>query len=224
MKEGDVVVVDYVGRIKESGELFDTTKKEVAEEEDAVNERTEYKPIKIVVGAGMIVEGLDEALEDMEIGDSKEVEISPEMAFGKRKGNLIKTVSEKKFKDEEVNPYPGMRVTLDNRVGRVLSVNSGRVRVDLNHPLAGKTLHYKVEAKEMVTDEEEKVEAIVENYLGEDVEVEFEDKNAVVEIPKPLNKNIQEEVGGTIKEYTKMEDVEFKESGENEGEDKEAEQ
>lgn len=211
MKEGDVVEIEYIGRIKESGELFDTTKKEVAEEENAVNERAKYEPIRIVVGAEMVVEGLDEAMKDMEVGDRREVEVPPEKAFGPREGDLIRTFSEGKFKDEDMAPYPGMRVSIDGKMGRVLSVNSGRVRVDLNHPLAGRTLDYEIEIKDVVEDAEEKVAAIAGHYLGEDPKVDIKEDTAIVEVPGELREEIREEIEEKVMQYTEVEGIDFEE-------------
>ncbi len=211
MEEGDVVVIDYIGRIKESEELFDTTKREVAEEENAVNERAKYEPVKIVVGAEMVVEGLDEKLKELEVGDEREIEVPPEKAFGQREGDLIKTFSENKFKDQEMNPYPGMRVTVDEKVGRVLSVNSGRVRVDMNHPLSGRTLKYDLEIKEKIEDVEEKVKAVGSYYLGEEPEVEMEEGKATIEVPEEANDEILERLKEITEEFLEVEEISFNE-------------
>lgn len=220
MEEGDVVSLDYIGRIKESGELFDTTKREVAEEEDAVNERASYEPVKIIVGAEMVVEGLDERLKDLNVGDEKEVEVPPQKAFGKREGDLIKTFSENKFKDQEMNPYPGMRVTIDERVGRVISVNSGRVRVDMNHPLAGRTLKYSLEIKGKIEDKKQKVKAAGSYYLGEEPEVELDENEAVIEVPEEASDGILEKLEEKIKEFLEVEEVTFEEAEEDGDEEK----
>jgi len=225
MEDGDVVVIDYTGRIKESGELFDTTLKDVAEEEGAVNENAKYEPIKILIGGEMVVGGLEEAVRDMEVGEKRKIEVPPEKAFGGRDGDLIKTFSESKFKNQDMNPYPGMRVTLDGQVGRILSVNSGRVRVDLNHPLSGRTLDYEVEVKEKVEDPEEEVKAVVQHYLGEEVEVEVEDKEANVTIPEGINDDVVDQLRKKVLAIKDLEEAVFEEEDvdEPEKEDKESE-
>lgn len=224
MEEGDVVSIDYIGRIKESEELFDTTKLDVAEEENAVNERAKYDPIKVIVGADMVVEGLDEALKNIEVGESKEVEVPPTKGFGERKGDLIKTFSEKKFKDRDMSPYPGMRVTVDQQVGRISSVNSGRVRVDMNHPLAGRTLNYKVEVKDKIEGLENKVKAVSGYYLGDEPEVNIEEKKATIKVPEGAREKILDEIKEKAIEFLEIEGVDFEEVEEDEGKDKESEQ
>ncbi len=223
MEEGDVVEIDYTGRIKGSGELFDTTKLDVAKEEDAVNERAKYEPIKVIVGAGMVTEGLDDALKEMKVGGIKDVEVPPEKGFGERKGDLIKTFSEKKFKDQDMTPYPGMRVTIDQQVGRISSVNSGRVRVDMNHPLAGRTLDYSVEIKDKIEGIEDKVKAVSGYYLGEEPEIEIEEGKANIKVPQEARESILDEIKEKVTGFLEIEEINFEEVEDDEREDNESE-
>lgn len=216
MEEGDVVRINYVGRLKGSGELFDTTRKEVAAKEDAVNPNASYRPVPLIVGAGMVVEGLDQEVLELDVGERAEVTVPPEKAFGEREGDLIKTFSERKFKDQDMSPYPGMRINLDGKLGRILSVNSGRVRVDLNHPLAGKTLEYEVEVKEKVEGKKGKVKAVGEFYLGEEPEVKVEDGKATIEVNEKINEGIREELKNKVEEFLGLE-VNYEEVEEDEG-------
>lgn len=220
MEEGNVVSIDYTGRVKESDELFDTTILEVAEEENAVNDRAKYEPIKIIVGADMVVEGLDKELKKMDVGEKKEVEISPEKAFGERRGELIKTFSESKFKNQDMNPYPGMRVTVDQQVGRVLSVNSGRVRVDMNHPLAGRTLKYDIEIKEKIEGKEDKLKAVAGYYLGEEPDVDIKNDKTIIKVPREANEKILERIEEKVEEFLDINEISFEEVEEDEPEEK----
>lgn len=222
MKEGDFVTLDYIGRIKESGELFDTTKEDVAIEEDAHNPNANYEPITIIIGGEMVIEGLDDKLKEMEVGEENKFTIKPEKAFGERKGDLIKTFSEKKFKNQDMNPYPGMRVNLDGRMARVLSVNSGRVRVDMNHPLAGRTIEYEVDVKGKVEETEDKVRETGKYFFGEETEVKLnEEENSVtVHVDEEVHDHALEDFEEKIKKYTEIEEVNF-ETKENEEENDE---
>ncbi|MFB6216565.1 MAG: peptidylprolyl isomerase, partial [Candidatus Aenigmatarchaeota archaeon] len=209
----------YTGRIKESGELFDTTDEQKAKEEGAHNPNVDYGPVTIIVGSGMVMDGLDEKILDMEPDDEKEVVIPPEKAFGERKGDLIKTYSEKKFEDEDMTPHPGMRVSIDNKMGRVLSVNSGRVRVDLNHPLAGKTLEYNVKVEDIIDDEEEGIRKVMDFYLGGEGEVEIEEGTVKVTTHHEIQEQIREDIEDNLKNYLDVEEVEFEvEEGEHDHE------
>lgn len=210
MKKGDIVRVNYTGRIKESGELFDTTREEVAEEENAKNPKINYGEVPLILGAEKIVEGLDEVLLKMEVGEEREVEIPPEKGFGSRDPDLIKTVPEKEFEEEEITPVPGLTVGVDGRRGRILSVNSGRVKVDLNHPLSGRNLKYKIKVESKVEGENEKIKSIGEFYLGKKPEIERKGEKVKVFLEKDLPETIKEEIKSDIKEYVKnISEVEF---------------
>jgi len=217
MKAGSVVKISYTGRVKETGEVFDTTDESIARSEGAYNPRVKYGPVGVVVGDGHVIKGLDKALEEMESGEERELEIKPEDAFGERKGDLIQTFSEREFKKQNITPYPGMRITVNNMMGRVLSVNSGRVRVDFNHPLAGKVLVYKLKIEEEVTEDRDKCKVIASFYTGRDHDVEIKDgKVRIKGVPEPLRDRVSEE----IKRYVGVKDVEFEDEDEDKTEKK----
>ncbi|HIP89106.1 MAG TPA: peptidylprolyl isomerase [Thermococcus paralvinellae] len=191
--KGDVVRLHYIGRVKETGEIFDTTYEEVAKEAGIYSEKGIYGPVPIAIGAGHVLKGLDEKLEGLEVGKKYTIEIPPEKAFGKRDARLIKTFTLGQFRRQGIVPFPGLEVEIETEdgkklKGKVLSVSSGRVRVDFNHPLAGKTVVYDVEIVEKIEDPIEKVKALIELRLpmvdlskvkievGEkDVKVDFRD-------------------------------------------------
>ena len=84
LQKGDFVRIDYIGKIKESGKVFDTTMEEIAKEHGIYDEKIDFKPAPIVVGANHVIKGLDEALVGLEVGEKKIVEIPPEKGYGKR--------------------------------------------------------------------------------------------------------------------------------------------
>ncbi|USS41660.1 peptidylprolyl isomerase [Thermococcus aggregans] len=163
----DVIRLHYIGKIKETGEIFDTTYEDVAKEAGIYNENGIYGPVPIAVGAGHVIKGLDEALEGLEVGKKYTIEVPPEKAFGKRDPKLIKTFTIGQFRRQGIYPFPGLDVEIETESGRklkgrVISVSSGRVRVDFNHPYAGKTVVYEVEIVEKIEDPIEKVKALIE--------------------------------------------------------------
>ena len=212
MEKGDLVLIDYVGF--HDGEIFDLSNEERAKDEGLYNENMEFGPVPVLIGEGYVIEGLEEALEDIEVGESKELEIPSEKAYGKREMDNIQTYPEKEFKNQDVNVRPGDRIMVGNRQGKVLSRSSGRVRVDFNHPLSGKDLEYEVEILEKVEDDEEKARKIFDYRLGHG-EISFEDGKVVIdhdiddhdhEIPE----NVKEEIREEILEFTDFEEVEIK--------------
>jgi len=184
LQKGDFVRIDYVGKIKENGRVFDTTLKEVAEEHGIYDEKTEFKSAPIVVGANHVIKGLDEALIGLEVGERKVVEIPPEKGYGERDPKLVKIFPLKEFSRRGLKPHLGMRVEIDGKIGKVQSVGGGRVRVDLNYELAGKALEYEVIVKEKIKKLEEKIRLLLELHMPfanpSDHEIKIEDGKAVI--------------------------------------------
>jgi FKBP-type peptidyl-prolyl cis-trans isomerase 2 len=146
-----VLLVAYEGKDKETGKVFD----KVEEEE----------PYAIILGEDSLLPGLQEALEGMKEGEEKEVELPPEKAFGERKKELIYIIPEKEFKKRGIRPVPGLPIEADGRVGRVLAVGGGRVQVDFNHELAGRTVIYKIKVVSELKDPQEIAEALFRRYF-----------------------------------------------------------
>jgi len=92
MKNGDFIQIDYVGKIVESGEIFDLTKEDLAKEKGLHNPNFKYGPIPVIIGANFVVKGLDNGLKEMQVGDKKNITIKPEDAFGERDAQTNPTV------------------------------------------------------------------------------------------------------------------------------------
>lgn len=160
MKKGDMVKVSYTGMVE--GNLIETTDKGIAKKNDAYKEGKEYKPAVIVVGEGMVLPGLDRALEEMKVGEKKKLSLTAKDAFGERRSDMIRLVPMREFRAQKVNPFPGMVFEAEGRPARVQSVSGGRVRVDFNHPLAGKGVEYELEIEETAKTEDERVKYLLE--------------------------------------------------------------
>jgi FKBP-type peptidyl-prolyl cis-trans isomerase 2 len=212
MQKGDFVYISYVGRIKESGEIFDVTSEEIAKREGVYNPEIKYGDIPIIIGAGFVIPGLEEELEKMNVGEKKVVEIEPKKAFGERRDDLIRLIPEVEFKKQNIDVKVGDFVNVNGITGRVLSVNAGRVRVDFNHPLAGKALVYEVEIKKQVTETKEKIYAILKYFSNLDesiANVKIENGEAEIEIKglqiaNRVKENIIKTIFQWIKEINKI--------------------
>ncbi len=165
LREGDIVRVDYTG-VDEKGEVFDTTLEKKAIEAGIYNEKRQYKPLIAVIGEKNFFEKIDEKIRNAEEGKKFSVELEPKEAFGERNTEFIRMVPMRDFKARKLTPYPGMPVEINNLQGRVQTVSGGRVRVDFNHPLAGKKLKYEIEIKETITGREEKINALIEKFFS----------------------------------------------------------
>jgi peptidylprolyl isomerase len=117
------------------------------------------------------------------------LEIAPEDGFGSRTEKLIRLVPLNEFRKHNTDPIPGMVVEADNMRGKVMSVSGGRVKVDFNHPLSGKTLIYDIDIKSKIEDVEGKVRAIVKLYtqMDEKVNVATFEKEMEIELPPLIN-------------------------------------
>ncbi|MEM7813619.1 MAG: peptidylprolyl isomerase [Candidatus Aenigmatarchaeota archaeon] len=206
MNKGDFVRIDYVGRL-ESGEIFDLTDAELAKEEKIFNPRARYGPVPVIVGAGFVVPGLDKALSEMSVGERRDIVVKPEEGFGQRNAQLVRTVPGKLFKHE---PAPGQVVDFGGMRGRVQSVSAGRVRVDFNHPLAGKALKYSVDVREKIEGAEAQIGAILE-FFG--IKADIEIGGNVANIHARLPDRTKEKISALVLEYVKgIEKVNFVES------------
>ncbi len=209
MEKGDLVLVNYTG--KAEGNVFDTSVEETAKEKGLHQEGRDYSPIPVLIGENYVIEGFEEALLHMEVGEEQEVEIPSEKAYGERDSDMIETYPEREFKKQDVQVRVGEELMIGNKRGKVISKGSGRVKIDFNHPLSGKDLEYWMEVKDVVEDEEEMAEHIYSYRVGHgDIEIE----NGTVKIPKThshgdheheLPQNVLDEVSEEIEEYTDLE-------------------
>lgn len=190
METGSFIKISYTGRIKD-GKVFDTTDEEIAKKEDIYDEKRIYHPLPIVVGEKQVIEGLDKELKGMKVNESKTVEIPPEEAYGKRDLNLIRLVPMRTFKQQKINPIPGMPIELDGKLARIQTVAGGRVRVDFNHELAGKTLIFDVRIEEEAKTTEDRVKFLIERSFNssEKFEIKINEKCLEVTIPEEAYKD-----------------------------------
>lgn len=213
IKKGDFVQLRYVGRLKEDNRIFDTNDENAAKKEGIHNPKVNYKPFTVCVGQRDVVKGLDDALVGKEAGKKFSVDLKPDDAFGKKDPKFMQLVSASKFKENDMVPFPGMHLTINNTPGVVKTVSGGRILVDFNHPLAGKDVSYDVEVLSFVDNDSEKVKAIAEMHLGmQNPKVEVADGVAKIdhnfpeELAKPVEKAILERVPSLKKvEFKKKE-------------------
>jgi len=104
-------------------------------------------PLAILIGHGNIIPGLERAMEGHEAGDQFTVDVAAADAYGDKRDNLTQRVPKKHFNGQRLEP--GMQVVLNTNFGpravTIQKVGMSVVDVDLNHPMAGKDLHFDVE-------------------------------------------------------------------------------
>jgi FKBP-type peptidyl-prolyl cis-trans isomerase 2 len=165
LKEGSIIEIDYTGRAVLTGEVFESTVEKRAIETGIFNAKQKYEPMVVVVGEGDVLPGLDKALKEMAVGAEKKVLVKPADGWGERKPGNIAVVPLQQFKKEKMQPFPGLVVEINGRQGKVQSVSGGRVRIDFNHPLAGRDLEYELKVVKEISVPNEQVEALYKKYF-----------------------------------------------------------
>lgn len=158
--------VSFTGKELLNNEIFDTTNENVAKEQNIFNKGKKYGPMTIIIGEKELHQKIEEELLKMKKGEEKVVKLSPKAGFGEREADLVRIVPLKVFLDQKMNPVPGLVVQIGNNLAKVQSVSGGRVRIDFNHPLAGRDLEYIVKVEEEITDKRKIAEGIFEKYFS----------------------------------------------------------
>ncbi len=150
---GNSVTLEYTGRLDDDT-VFDTSREQVAAETglaEAQPER-EYEPLTVEVGAGAVIEGMDEGLVGLEAGETATLSIPPEKAYGEWSEKYVQ-----EFETDELRemlggqtPEEGAQLEAQNgQRGDVIHVDEDLVRVDFNPDLAGETLEFDIEILEV---------------------------------------------------------------------------
>ena len=165
LKKGDFILIDYTANVKETNEVFDTTNEETARKERLHKEGEIYEPKLIVIGENWMLKTLDESFTTMKLRKTATVEISSDKAFGARDPEKIRRVSLKQLTAKGINPGIGMRIEYGGKNAIIRSIGAGRVLLDFNPPLAGKTLVYDVTVKKKLRTKKEKISALIHRRI-----------------------------------------------------------
>ncbi len=164
-QKGDFVLINYTSRVKETGEIFDTTIEEVAKKEKLHKEGEIYETQLVVLGEGWVLKALDEALLNLEINKKVAVEIPPEKAFGNRDPEKVRLVPLRRLTARGITPKLGMQLEYEGKLATVRTMGAGRVQLDFNPPLAGKTLVYEINVEKKLETNNEKIAALVHRRI-----------------------------------------------------------
>lgn len=185
-KKNDFIEIRFTGYA--NGEIFDSN---VEEDLKKLHEKAEPQKLIVIIGQGMVVPGLDKALENKELEKEYEVSFSAKEGFGERKRNLIQVIPLKSFTEQKVSPVPGMVFTLNNNLVKIIAVSGARVTADFNNPLAGKELRYKFKIIRKVSDAKEKSETLFKLFFQFVPEFEIKENKTIVKLPKGLESLIE---------------------------------
>lgn len=136
-KEGSTVKVHYTGSF-EDGKVFDSSEGR--------------EPMQFTLGESKLIKGFESAVVGMKEGEEKTISLEPKDAYGERNDKLQQEIPVKAL-NIKGEPKPGMVLTLRDPQGHVAQafvtkVGNGKITIDLNHPLAGKNLKFKIKIVE----------------------------------------------------------------------------
>ncbi len=194
-KEGDFLEVDYSAWDTATNELIATTDEKLAKEKGIFNKDSTYGPALVILGSNSVIKGLDRELRGMNLNELKKFAFKPEDAFGNRHEELVRVMPLSDFRARDLNPYPGMRVEVENMAATVKSVNSGRVVVDANHPYAGRDITYEVKVIRNITEPAQRAEALGRTYNVKPSSVSIKGKEMILSYDSKTRKNADYFVG-----------------------------
>jgi peptidylprolyl isomerase len=186
LERGSLILVDYTAKVKDSNEIFETTREEEAKKSELFDPTHKYEPRLISIGEGWVLKGLDEALAASNIGDKINVEITPDKGFGERDPNKVRMVAQRKLGEKADEVRVGDVIEIDHRTGIVRYVGSGRVQIDFNHRFAGRTLTYDVDVVKKVESDDDKIRSLIKRRLPvDDEKIKINLKGFTLEIDLP---------------------------------------
>lgn len=139
VEKGNNVKVHYTGTL-EDGQEFDSSRKR-------------GETLNFAVGTGQMIAGFDAAVEGMEVGEVKDITLDPTQAYGERKDEAVMPVNRKNFPEDFKVEIGGM-VQGQTEQGMpiqatIVGEDEENLILDMNHPLAGKSLNFNIELVEI---------------------------------------------------------------------------
>ena len=158
--KGRIAVVHFVGRIEtgeDTGEVFDTSDIDVALAEGIHHGQRDYKPLEFRVGAGEVLDGIDDAVAKMDRGETRIVRVEPERAFGPSdEANVINFPRAELESRSDVTAAEGELVKSENdEIGWITDVANDVVTVDFNHELAGQSIEFELRVLDVLGADDE---------------------------------------------------------------------
>ena len=131
MKQGDKVKVHYTGTLND-GTIFDSSEGR--------------EPLEFTIGNNQVIKGFDEGIRGMKLNEEKTIKISAKEAYGEVDKRMIINAPKEKFpNDVQVGGHLMLKGPNGEQIPAVVKeIKDKVVVIDLNHPLAGKELNFKV--------------------------------------------------------------------------------
>ena len=185
-KKGQLILLDYTAKIKDSGEIFETTIEDEAKKHSLHEPNVKYMPKLVSVGEGWVLKGLDDALSETTAGDKKTIEVSPDKGFGERDKGKVRMIPLRKLGEDAEKVSVGDTVEIDNKKGIIRYIGSGRVQVDYNHRYAGKTILYDINITKSLDSDDDKISEILKSRLPvENEKIIYKKNGTTVDVTIP---------------------------------------
>ena len=136
IEKGKKVKIEYEGSL-DSGQVFDSSEKH-------------GKPLEFTIGEGKVIPGFENAVMGMEKGQEKTIKIESKDAYGEKKPELMKKIPKEQLpEDVREKVQAGMVLGMQTPQGQnipvnVVDVSESEITLDMNHPLAGQNLNFKI--------------------------------------------------------------------------------
>lgn len=136
--KGSTVKVHYTGKLKD-GTVFDSSENR--------------EPLEFTLGDGNMIKGFDTAVQGMEVGEDKSVTIPSDEAYGPKREDMMIDVPIEQV-PADIKPQVGMDLSVQNQQGqpvpvKVIHVDTEKITLDANHPLAGEDLVFDLKLVEV---------------------------------------------------------------------------
>jgi peptidylprolyl isomerase len=186
LEKGSLVLLNYTAKVKDTDEVIETTVEEEAKKFNVFDPTRTYEPRLVSVGEGWVLKGLDEALMNANVGEKMDVEVPPQKGFGERDPDKVRMIPLRKLGDKADEIKVGDAIEIDDKVGIVRFIGSGRVQLDYNHRLAGRTISYSLEVLKQLEQDNEKIVALIKRRIPVDenkLKTTITEGNLDIELP-----------------------------------------
>jgi peptidylprolyl isomerase len=185
-QKGTLILVDYTAKVKDSNEIFETTREDDAKSNSIHDANIKYQPRLVSVGESWVLKGLDDALANAKVGEKLVIEVPPEKGFGVRDPAKVRMVPLRKLGDDAEKVSVGDTINLDDRTGIIRFIGSGRVQVDYNHRFAGRTIVYDANViKSLDTDQDKVMGLLKRRFPIDESKLKFEIKGTEIDVAIP---------------------------------------
>ena len=188
-EKDSLIYLNFTSTVKETNELIETTLEEKAKEHKVYDPTKKYNNRLVAIGEGWVLEGLDSKLNEMSVGGKATIEIPPEKAFGTWDPLKVRIMPIRRFGEKASQIKVGDEVEVDNKIGYVRLLGSGRVHIDFNHKLAGKTIIYEVEVIDELKEDEKKIRALFARRVpieNEKIKFSIQENTLTFELPEDI--------------------------------------